>query len=249
MPRELASREGELLIDPPSMDKLQTLRNDLARPMVITSAYISPAHNRTVGGATGSLHLQGKAFDVVLGNHDPHAIITAARKAGFTGIGTYPRQGLIHIDTGRVRTWGDPFPQTATGLALEPVKARPPVIDSVPPAPLPSPASPRHRPCQGRHLHPRRAGCCRAGLLLSEMTMNPLILFKTLRDLSALIKQANRLAGPDKRWSLAFTNRSFVVACVAFVAAAALMIGLPFPMPIDVTAETIYAIITVASLI
>ena len=56
--------------------------------------------------------------------------------------------------------------------------------------------------------------------------MNPLILFKTLRDLSALIKQANRLAGPDKRWSLAFTNRSFVVACVAFVAGAALMIGL-----------------------
>ena len=60
---------------------------------------------------------------------------------------------------------------------------------------------------------------------------------------------SNRLAGPDKRWSLAFTNRSFIVACVAFVAAAALMIGLPFPMPIDVTAETVYAIITVAGLL
>lgn len=104
-PLELASkREGELLIDPPSMDKLQTLRNDLARPMVITSAYRSPAHNRAVGRAIGSFHLQGKAFDVVLGNHDPHAIIAAARKAGFTGIGSYPRQGLIHIYTGRVRT-------------------------------------------------------------------------------------------------------------------------------------------------
>lgn len=79
--------------------------------------------------------------------------------------------------------------------------------------------------------------------------MNPLILFKTLRDLSALIEQANRLAGPDKRWSLAFTNRSFIVACVAFVAAAALIIGLPFPIPIDVTAETVYAVITVAGLL
>lgn len=79
--------------------------------------------------------------------------------------------------------------------------------------------------------------------------MNLLMLFKTLRDLSALIEQANRLAGPDKRWSLAFTNRSFIVACVAFVAAAALMIGLPFPMPIDVTAETVYAVITVAGLL
>ncbi|WP_408591971.1 YcbK family protein [Paracoccus marcusii] len=142
-PRELASkREGELLIDPPSMDKLQTLRNDLARPMVITSAYRSPAHNRAVGGATGSFHLQGKAFDVVLGNHDPHAFIAAARKAGFTGIGTYPRQGFIHIDTGRARTWGDPFPKTATGLAPEPVIARPPVIDSIPAKPLPSPSTP-----------------------------------------------------------------------------------------------------------
>ncbi|TNH39401.1 hypothetical protein [Paracoccus haeundaensis] len=79
--------------------------------------------------------------------------------------------------------------------------------------------------------------------------MNPLMLFKTLRDLSALIEQANRLAGPDKRWSLAFTNRSFIVACVALVAAAALMLGLPFPMPIDITAETIYAVITVAGLL
>ena len=79
--------------------------------------------------------------------------------------------------------------------------------------------------------------------------MNPLMLLKTLRDLSALIEQANRLAGPDKRWSLAFTNRSFIVACVAFVAAAALMLGMPFPMPIDVTAETVYAVITVAGLL
>lgn len=79
--------------------------------------------------------------------------------------------------------------------------------------------------------------------------MNPLMLFKTLRDLSALIEQANLLAGPDKRWSLAFTNRSFIVACVAFVAAVALMLGLPFPVPIDVTAETVYAVVTVAGLL
>ena len=106
------------------MDMLKTLRNDLARPMVITSAYRSHAHNRAVGGATGSLNLQGKAFDVVLGNHDPHAFIAAARKVGFTGIGTYPWQGFVHIDTGRARMWGNPFPKTESGPASEPVKAR-----------------------------------------------------------------------------------------------------------------------------
>lgn len=36
---------------------------------------------------------------------------------------------------------------------------------------------------------------------------------------------------------------------VCFVAAAALMFGLPFPMPIDATAETVYAVVTVAGLL
>ena len=44
--------------------------------------------------------------------------------------------------------------------------------------------------------------------------MKLLMLFRTIRDLSALIEQANRMAGPDKRWSLAFTNRFFIVSCV-----------------------------------
>ena len=44
------------------------------------------------------------------------------------------------------------------------------------------------------------------------MTMNPPMLFRTLRDLSALIEQANRMGSPDKRWSLAFTSHFFVVS-------------------------------------
>lgn len=37
--------------------------------------------------------------------------------------------------------------------------------------------------------------------------------------------------------------------CVCFVAAAALVFGLPFPVPIDVTAEAVFAAITVAGLL
>ena len=79
--------------------------------------------------------------------------------------------------------------------------------------------------------------------------MNPLAIFKTVRDLSALIEEANRLAGPDRRWSLAFTNRSFIVACVAFIAGVALLVGLPLPLPVDVASETVYAFITVGGLL
>ena len=60
-PQELASkREDELLIDEASIDKLQKLRNVLAKPLLITSAFRSAAHNKAVGGATNSQHRLGK---------------------------------------------------------------------------------------------------------------------------------------------------------------------------------------------
>lgn len=121
-PREIASkREGEIRIDTDAMNKLQKLRERLGVPMVITSAYRSAAHNRAVGGASASQHLYGKAFDVVMANHDPAAFEQAARAVGFTGFGYYPKQGFMHIDTGPSRVWGDPFPRTATRTAPQPV--------------------------------------------------------------------------------------------------------------------------------
>jgi zinc D-Ala-D-Ala carboxypeptidase len=120
-PQEMACKgTGRLMLDPDAMDKLQALRTRLGRPLIITSAYRSPEHNRAVGGASRSMHMQGRAFDVRQENHDPGAFIEAARAVGFTGIGTYPRSGFIHVDNGPQRQWGDPFPRAATGLALDP---------------------------------------------------------------------------------------------------------------------------------
>jgi len=119
-PREMASkREGELMVDEDAMDKLQALRAKLGRPVIITSAYRSRAHNKAVGGAAESLHMQGKAFDVRMDNHDPGEFEVAAREVGFTGFGYYPKQGFMHIDTGRPRFWGTPFPKTETALPAE----------------------------------------------------------------------------------------------------------------------------------
>lgn len=122
-PQEMACKgTGRLMLDPDAMDKLQALRTRLGRPLLITSAYRSPEHNRAVGGASRSMHMQGRAFDVRQENHDPREFIAAAQAVGFTGIGTYPRSGFIHVDNGAARTWGDPFPRAATGLALDPVR-------------------------------------------------------------------------------------------------------------------------------
>lgn len=107
-PQEMASkREGELMIDPDAMDKLQKLRNILGKPLLITSAYRSEVHNKKVGGAPNSQHRLARAFDVIMTNQSPHDFINAAKAVGFTGIGQYPKQNFVHIDTGRARAWND----------------------------------------------------------------------------------------------------------------------------------------------
>jgi zinc D-Ala-D-Ala carboxypeptidase len=114
-PEEIACRgDGTIRINEAALDKLQALRDQLGVPLIVNSAYRSPDYNRQVGGAKHSMHLQGAAFDISMANHDPESFEVAARAIGFTGFGFYPRQNFIHIDIGRARQWGDPFPSRAT---------------------------------------------------------------------------------------------------------------------------------------
>jgi len=122
---ELASKgNGSLMISEDALRRLDQLRSDLGAPMLITSAYRDPEHNRRVGGARHSLHMQGIAFDVRMENHDPVKFEAAARKVGFTGFGFYPHLGFMHIDTGPAREWGKRFPERKTRFAPEPVPAK-----------------------------------------------------------------------------------------------------------------------------
>ena len=70
------------------------------------------------------IHMDGTAFDIAMGNHDPKAFAEAARAAGFLGFGTYPRSGFMHIDLGPARVWGEPFPKRAVSFAAETPPAR-----------------------------------------------------------------------------------------------------------------------------
>lgn len=107
-PKELASKgDGKLLIDIPSLNKLQELRFIIGKPFHVLSAYRSPEHNKRVGGATRSQHLLGKAFDISMANLDRKEFEIEARKIGFTGFGFYPKSNFIHIDTGPAREWGE----------------------------------------------------------------------------------------------------------------------------------------------
>jgi hypothetical protein len=106
------------------LDKLQALRDRLGKPLIVRSAYRSPEHNRAVGGANRSRHMQGAAFDIAMANHDPMAFEAAARAVGFLGFGFYPRSGFMHVDLGPARQWGERFPVRATTFAAETPPAR-----------------------------------------------------------------------------------------------------------------------------
>ena len=124
-PAEIACRgTGKLQVNEPALDKLQALRDRLGKPLIVRSAYRSPEHNRAVGGATRSKHLDGAAFDIAMANHDPAAFEAAAREVGFLGFGFYPRSGFIHVDLGPARQWGERFPVRAVPFVAETPPAR-----------------------------------------------------------------------------------------------------------------------------
>ncbi|CAM3634947.1 MULTISPECIES: D-Ala-D-Ala carboxypeptidase family metallohydrolase [Thalassospira] len=130
-PAEIACRgSGSLRINEDALDKLQALRDRLGKPLIVRSAYRSPAHNRAVGGAPRSTHMDGTAFDIAMANHDPVAFEAAAREVGFLGFGFYPRSDFMHIDLGPARQWGERFPVRATAFAAETLPAREVLADS-----------------------------------------------------------------------------------------------------------------------
>jgi zinc D-Ala-D-Ala carboxypeptidase len=126
-PAELACRgTGRLVIDTDALDRLEALRKALGdKPLMIRSAYRSPEWNRKVKGKPNSQHLTGRAFDVGMGNHDPHLFVRLARACGFTGVGTYPKANFVHVDVGPLRQWGEEFPDDTPVFTPEP---RPPAL-------------------------------------------------------------------------------------------------------------------------
>lgn len=78
--------------------------------------------------------------------------------------------------------------------------------------------------------------------------MNPFLIMKAIRDAAALVDQANRMAGPDRRWSLAYNNRSFWSALIGVAATLAAAFGLPFPIPLDIAAEVAWTLVSIAGM-
>lgn len=108
-------RSGEVWdMDPQLFDLLYALRRrvDSNRPFDLISGYRSPGTNAALaakgngGVAKRSLHMQGRAIDIALPGRDLKALHKAALGLQAGGVGLYSKSGFLHVDTGRVRTWG-----------------------------------------------------------------------------------------------------------------------------------------------
>lgn len=104
-------------MDPQLMLLLSTIRDRLdvapQAKIELISGYRSPGTNaalRSAGGAhtgvaTKSQHMLGKATDIHMPGVALERLHLAALSMKGGGVGFYPKDGFVHVDTGRVRSW------------------------------------------------------------------------------------------------------------------------------------------------
>jgi len=85
-------------------EQLQILRDHIGKPIRINSAYRSKEYNRRIGGVRNSMHIIGKAADLVasgMSARELNGVIIDLIRAGKMkegGVGLYVSQGFVHYD-------------------------------------------------------------------------------------------------------------------------------------------------------
>ncbi len=99
-------------VDPRLLDQLHDLKLFLGvkKPFHVVSGYRSPETNASLrrqssGVAKHSLHMEGKAIDIRIEGVAVKTIRDAALTLQRGGVGYYPNENFVHLDTGDIRTW------------------------------------------------------------------------------------------------------------------------------------------------
>lgn len=80
--------------------KLEDLRKQIRRPIVVTSGFRCTDYNRKIGGSRSSKHLTGRAVDFSIAgfnSSEKYNVIKEIMDIGFNGIGI--GKTFIHVDT------------------------------------------------------------------------------------------------------------------------------------------------------
>jgi uncharacterized protein YcbK (DUF882 family) len=88
-------------MDPDFLYKLDNLRKDFGKPIIISSGYRCPHHNEAVSSTgLGGPHTTGKACDILVSGHDAYDLLKLVVNHGFKGIGINQKgpSRFIHLD-------------------------------------------------------------------------------------------------------------------------------------------------------
>lgn len=91
---------GRVMLDSRLITALESLRANIGgKPIIVTSGYRCPDHNKMITGAINSDHLYGWAADVIVRGMDTQEIAAAAETLPelIKRIGTYRDMSCVHI--------------------------------------------------------------------------------------------------------------------------------------------------------
>lgn len=92
-------------IDAALVDLLQKLRDHAGASVTVNSGWRCEDYNRSVGGASNSQHLRGRAADVKVANMSPKEVADFFEALNVPGLGRYST--FTHVDTRKGHSrWG-----------------------------------------------------------------------------------------------------------------------------------------------
>jgi len=85
---------------------LNKVRARYGATAIVSSGYRSKSHNRRVGGARRSMHMQCKAADIRVPGVNKYQLARYLKTIpSVGGVGTYGCNGSVHVDVGPKRQW------------------------------------------------------------------------------------------------------------------------------------------------
>lgn len=137
------------IIDEKLVEYVQQIRDHFGKPVTITSPYRCEVHNKRVGGATKSYHMQGRAADIVVQGISSREVAKYAESIGILGIGLYEtsKDGYFtHIDTRTTKSfWYGQSEQPRTTFGGTPTTTTPSTPATPTPTPQPTKPSTYHK--------------------------------------------------------------------------------------------------------
>ena len=99
--KEFACKDGSpiVFVDKYLAELLEILRKTINKPVIITSGYRTPEHNKKVGGAEYSYHMRGMAADITVKGMTPKDVAKELDKLAPNSCGIIVYKSWVHFDT------------------------------------------------------------------------------------------------------------------------------------------------------